>query len=368
MINSEPLLKNIKSYQTTPLSPSDKPHNNKSSFISNSSHKAMVVDLCNMGFDIEMIELCFCYFKIDSIEQIINYLTKEDDIWQHDYIEGENKICLICKEYSDHFNMKVNRDRINLDNIINLRNSNLNIDLNRISKISSNSHFSSNPNSSKDISILVKNKSENLLENLECQVCCCEVPASECFSQTCGHFFCNECWRDYLEEKISNSNVINLTCMMKDCRNIISEKQIQKLLKDQTELLEKYQKFKLNKLIVTSSDKKFCPEINCGGYAQKTLDKFVVCNNGHKFCFDCLKKWHGKKKCEDLIDQDFENWKKGKMIKKCPSCKFWTEKNEGCNHMTCRSCSYQWCWICEGVYTYNHYSATGACSGLQYSK
>jgi hypothetical protein len=364
-ISVEPFLRTSQNKQETPITTSEEPQNNNSSFISNSSHKGMVLDLCKMGFDLEMIELCICFFRINSIDQIINLLTKEEGVWQHEYIEGENKNCVICKEYSDHTNMKVNRERNSLNNLISIKNSNVNIDINRLSKITVKSEY--NSHSSKEISILVRNKNENI-DTIECQVCCCEVNVSSCFSHTCGHFFCNECWVYFLDEKISKSDVIKINCMMKGCQNILSEEDIQKLLKNETELLIKYEKFKFNKLIATSDDKKFCPEINCGGYAQKHLEKFVTCNKGHQFCFDCLKKWHGKKKCEDLIDKDFEKWKKGKLIKQCPSCKFWTEKNDGCNHMTCRGCTYQWCWLCEGRYTSNHYSNLGVCNGLQFSK
>ena len=35
--------------------------------------------------------------------------------------------------------------------------------------------------------------------------------------------------------------------------------------------------------------------------------------------------------------------------------------------MTCQHCKYQWCWICGGLYTYNHYS-TGPCAGMQFKK
>ena len=56
---------------------------------------------------------------------------------------------------------------------------------------------------------------------------------------------------------------------------------------------------------------------------------------------------------------------KNKILKKCPRCKIYTEKNEGCNHMTCPHCQYQWCWLCEGRYTYGHYNQ-GRCNGLQF--
>ena len=68
-----------------------------------------------------------------------------------------------------------------------------------------------------------------------------------------------------------------------------------------------------------------------------------------------------------MLEKDFLVWKKDKVVKKCPKCKIYTEKNEGCNHMTCTSCKYQWCWLCEGEYQYGHYNS-GRCNGQQFTK
>lgn len=48
-------------------------------------------------------------------------------------------------------------------------------------------------------------------------------------------------------------------------------------------------------------------------------------------------------------------------FKKCPECKVWIEKTEGCNHMACK-CGAHICWVCMSVFTpntiYGHLSAT----------
>jgi ariadne-1 len=36
--------------------------------------------------------------------------------------------------------------------------------------------------------------------------------------------------------------------------------------------------------------------------------------------------------------------------KKCPKCGWSIEKNEGCNHMTCRLCHHEYCWLCSQNY------------------
>ncbi|APA11672.1 hypothetical protein sscle_08g064420 [Sclerotinia sclerotiorum 1980 UF-70] len=35
-----------------------------------------------------------------------------------------------------------------------------------------------------------------------------------------------------------------------------------------------------------------------------------------------------------------------KATKQCPQCQVRIEKNDGCDHMTCRSCKHEFCWIC----------------------
>jgi len=81
----------------------------------------------------------------------------------------------------------------------------------------------------------------------------------------------------------------------------------------------------------------------------------VVCQCGFKFCFKCSEEAHAPvtcdtmkewvKKCQD--DSETYNWLKVNT-QDCPSCHTAIEKNMGCNHMTCRKCKHEFCWICLG--------------------
>jgi hypothetical protein len=94
-------------------------------------------------------------------------------------------------------------------------------------------------------------------------------------------------------------------------------------------------------------------------------NKDVTCKNGHKYCFDCLKKPHGKLPCNAKIDKSLIEFAKNNFVKKCPKCSIITEKNQGCNHITCTKCGYQWCWLCNEEYKVNHFKE-GKCRGFQF--
>ena len=120
--------------------------------------------------------------------------------------------------------------------------------------------------------------------------------------------------------------------------------------------------------IINDPNKRQCPEPDCDSYLEKTGENnYVKCKKGHEYCFECLRKPHGNSTCDEFLEKELLIWKKNKHVKRCPKCKIFTEKNEGCNHMTCVNCKYQWCWLCEEKYTYEHYSS-GKCKGHQFTR
>ena len=295
-----------------------------------------------------------------DLQEALDYLNKnERGQFTHSFLINENNVCTICgKGRNAHESDTLFVEDNNEDN-----NDNENIDL--IGELlginnSNSNRFRAYENSYRKS--IGKDK-----KDIECGICGELINNPYRVKLKCEHYFCNDCYIDYLKEKITNANVSKILCMQHGCGTILETKFIKKILEGNKDLIEKYDKFLQRKKMLEQSDKiRFCPIPDCEGYAEKKgKNKYVKCNYGHEFCFDCGSKPHGRKKCADIMDKEFEEWKSHKIVKRCPCCRMWTEKNEGCNHMTCAECKFQWCWLCLGPYSLNHYEV-GSCNGLQF--
>ena len=318
-----------------------------------SDHSQDIASLNQMGFDGGMIKKVYLFLKPRNINEAIEMMSEVDGIYQHDFYEcrAHSHLCFICKrERENHRDytqgaMGYRKMKNNINRIID-------------SIMRGNEDSKSAIDSIEDHMITVE----------ECRICYEKIDTSKGVILQCGHFCCRNCMFYYIKTEIENSKVFKLKCFERNCDSELNEDFVQSQIKDDKELLKKYDDYKVRATIYLSNDKKFCPEPDCNSYLQEDpTNRYVQCKNGHKYCYRCLKPWHGKSKCDEEIDKEFQIWKKDKVVKKCPRCKIYTEKNEGCNHMTCAECKFQWCWICEGEYQEGHFTK-GTCNGLQFKR
>ena len=341
--------------------------------------------LQDMGYDKKMINKIYILFQPENINRAIDYMTEINGIYHHHFFENYNSnkdknICFICKKNKIfHFDYIPNEEfysnngySIN-NNMINEINNNFNNEVNN--NINNNFNFSNLNSLSNNISFNYSNNEDISDQNkrnkspFECKVCYEGIEENEKQSNMlpCGHFCCKQCWINYFKTLISEGTVEEIKCIDFSCNNIIEEEFILKHIKEDQTLIEKYNKFKIRAEILKDENKRPCPFPDCESFLEKSKStKYIKCKNGHEYCFECLKPPHGKIKCQNL-DKKFLNWTKNKRVKKCPKCGIYIEKNEGCNHMKCNNCKYDWCWLCEGPNTYDHYSS-GKCKGHQYTR
>ncbi|KAJ2787329.1 hypothetical protein GGI15_000813 [Coemansia interrupta] len=199
--------------------------------------------------------------------------------------------------------------------------------------------------------------------NFECEICFCDGEAEEYFAAPCGHRYCTTCYHTYLVGKVQEGASWRITCPTHKCKMLVGEEGARLLLKDDKVNLLRYNS-NLTRSFVNDRDSfVWCPAPNCvyaiechvARSALYTTVPSVECKCGNRFCFGCqiadhmpapcymAEKW--LQKCRD--DSETSSWMKVNT-KECTKCKSTIEKNGGCNHMTCRECRYEFCWVCMG--------------------
>ena len=319
--------------------------------------------LNEMGFERGLILKVYIFLKPRNIENAIELMSEVNGIMMHDFYASphfNSGKCFICKK-----DEKFHRNR--KGSIINTLSGNL-FRNNDLTTPDNNSSGSFDDDDDFKSCISLEDKYED--SDDKCMICYSNLSTKEMSENKnkCGHICCDNCWLLFLKEEIENAKVAAIHCFFYKCQEILTEQFVLGKIQNNSTLIKKYHEFKKKSQILSNKNQKFCPSPNCPGYLERKEgeDKYVSCEKGHKYCFVCLKPWHGTSKCDEEVDKDFQLWKKGKVIKQCPNCKFWTEKNKGCNHMTCAECKYQWCWLCEGKYTTDHFGK-GQCNGMQFA-
>ncbi|KAI7934557.1 hypothetical protein MJO28_016984 [Puccinia striiformis f. sp. tritici] len=234
-----------------------------------------------------------------------------------------------------------------------------------------------------------------------CDICCDEANQDSLYLPSCPpldaekgstttqfvkHEFCRECYTQYVEGKVKEGEARTIECMESQCKQIVDENTIVDLLTvrdatvpDNERLMGRFQTL-LNRTFVDDNPAlKFCPAPNCiytieCHVSKKSLDTVVpsvTCLCGQRFCFGCsladhqpcicpiVKLW--QQKCAD--DSETANWISANT-KECTKCHSTIEKNGGCNHMTCKKCKHEFCWVCTGVWA-DHGTAWYSCNRFE---
>ena len=180
----------------------------------------------------------------------------------------------------------------------------------------------------------------------------------------------------------------SLQCPAYKCGERLDMREWSKIILVEDELIEMLQSTRLSHVVDCSEQLKGCPDPECGltlcieckprtanglemslsSEQYQHLTRSAMCSNGHSTCMSCFQAAHSPYSCE--LAQEWSNKIREQLqqvdvdkssgdianalwlaanCKRCPRCQTPIEKDEGCNHMSCRKCRYEFCWICMQV-------------------
>ncbi|KAL4439317.1 hypothetical protein ABPG74_016980 [Tetrahymena malaccensis] len=190
-----------------------------------------------------------------------------------------------------------------------------------------------------------------------CEICCENMTNSLYLPLSCDHIFHKKCLSQYFNTQISEKK-FPINCPSSTCNLPVQQYDLEEVLN--VDEFQKYEQFCLQNYIDSNQDEmSWCLTPNCG-YAfilvsgQYSLD----CPKCMKsYCLNCKCEYHKNQTCQEYKisknftedDQKLEQLAIDQKFKKCSKCKMWVEKNQGCDHMTCR-CGHQFCYKCGGPY------------------
>ncbi|XP_062311789.1 probable E3 ubiquitin-protein ligase RNF144A-A, partial [Osmerus eperlanus] len=106
----------------------------------------------------------------------------------------------------------------------------------------------------------------------------------------------------------------------------------------------------------------WCPSQSCQAVCQlketeAPLPQLVTCAVCTlEFCSVCKASWHPDQACQENqhitsflpgeTSSLYKNEEDDAPIKRCPKCKVYIERDEGCAQMMCKNCKHAFCWYC----------------------
>ena len=223
---------------------------------------------------------------------------------------------------------------------------------------------------------------ENKEPEINCGICLCPAPLSQCLTLACNHRFCKDClvadWTSNISQGFIDSS--RLKCPDAKCTVPISYEELRANLPQN--IFQKYEEFSFNAFMVNETNQTkektiVCPDPKCQtkSFIWSGASYFTCFQCKVKYCAECRGDWkdHEGMTCEkykelkekNLNPNDivFENMMQNEKWMKCPKCEMVVEKIEFCNFIRCPSNICQkntcFCYLCGEILTeelhYKHY-------------
>ncbi|OJD36572.1 ring finger protein [Diplodia corticola] len=215
---------------------------------------------------------------------------------------------------------------------------------------------------------LYRHFSQQLLSTRQCAVCGDSKAFAEFPDETrlhCKHAWstCRECAQAWVAAELETNGWDHIKCTETGCKAFLNHTDILQLADSAT--FQRYDSLATRAHLSALPDFVWCLSASCtSGQIHEDgsgpIFKCIGCKK--RFCTQHKMPWHRGETCAQYDQrvsrekQEDEERATKKMLKKttkqCPgkSCGWMIEKNHGCDHMTCRKCRHQFCWVCLAPY------------------
>ena len=200
----------------------------------------------------------------------------------------------------------------------------------------------------------------HIAEPTACPICCImiETPGSGTTLLACGHTFCNECIKTYVQTEINNGRP-SIKCPEFGCKSHVDPITLFALLSYSE--LTKFAHIVHDLQVLRKPGTLWCPSKRCGRVLKVNVTDadMAHCPCGSKTCCKCSESSHWPADCDTVREHNQKLCRSGDKrlmetavystykvyVKKCPYCRAFIEKHHGCNLMTCH-CGNLFCWGC----------------------
>ncbi|KAK4414046.1 putative E3 ubiquitin-protein ligase [Sesamum alatum] len=183
---------------------------------------------------------------------------------------------------------------------------------------------------------------------VSCEICTEEKQKPDMFQlEGCPHSFCSTCMAKHVEYKL-RQNIVVISCPAEDCNNVIEPAgPLRRVMPP--DMVARWEEAIIASTIL-DSQKIHCPYEDCSEMLVDDGDEGVVVKESEcpvcrrLFCAQCRVPWHQGFDCEEFRrlnrkrkdKEELRLLAREKKWKKCPNCKVFVDKTEGCIHITCR--------------------------------
>ncbi|KAL4465350.1 hypothetical protein ABPG72_016751 [Tetrahymena utriculariae] len=208
-----------------------------------------------------------------------------------------------------------------------------------------------------------------------CQICTNPFmikQKNECYSMKCKHQFCKNCYASYmLNCQQTGKKLLEFKCPQEGCQTTAEQKDLIIFFNDSQ--VKTIINQAISEILNTHKSYSKCPSPNCDmvqkfvytnqlEYASKVkenVQRNVYCSSCfYNYCNICKQQSHLPLTCSQLneLGQSLQLDNTWIIIntKNCPQCFSSIEKNQGCSHMKCFCCQYEFCWECLNKYSFAH--------------